>query len=84
MYSLRWQMHDANEWRFGKMVRGVVRTPYLAEIYFSDGGDYPWIWIVRNGDGATVVKGSANYFENALQRAEAALQEHGIILPVES
>lgn len=81
MSELTWQMHDANEWRFGRMVRGVVRTPYYAEIYFDDerDKDYGWKWMVMQDGVPNMIRGRENSFEMAVSRAEEALVRHGLI-----
>lgn len=71
-----WQMHAPDEWRFGEMVRGVVREPYYAEIYFDEDKNPSWIWFVRSNP---LQRGTANYFEMAIQETEKIMIEMGLI-----
>lgn len=75
--ELVWQNHCEDEWRFGRMVRGVVRRPYYAEVYYDEGNG--WVWFTRS-DGAWVdPRGSEDSFEDAIDEAEKVLMEWKLI-----
>jgi len=89
--NLVWQLHDENEWRFGKMVRGVVRKPYYAEIYFNDAelasvplgepddGKIGWVWFTHIPGRYDTPRGLEGTFEIAVSKAEKVLMEAGIL-----
>ena len=74
-----WQMHDHNEWRFGYMRRGVVRSPYYAEIYFDEDKDPGWIWLVTVPGNYDYIRGACHYFDIAVTESEKELSAHGLL-----
>ena len=77
--QLVWQMHDLNEWRFGVMVRGVVRRPYYAEIWYDEELNPSWIWFTRIDGVLTSPRGAEDAFNSAVEAAEKVLINAGII-----
>lgn len=65
MSELCWQMHAENEWVLGTKIRGVVRD-VVAEIYFDEARDYPWVWLCGEK------RGEESTFWRALEEAEEA------------
>jgi hypothetical protein len=78
--ELTWQLHDDNEWRFGKVVRGAVREPYLAEVYYDEDKDPSWVWFARlDPVPGRRPRGAENSFDAALTAAEGALRAAGLL-----
>jgi hypothetical protein len=72
-----WQLVGPDDWKFGTLIRGVVRH-CRAEIYFHDGeGEgqtFGWIWIVLGWRAAgKPQRGKERSLMHALQAAEEAL-----------
>lgn len=79
--ELVWQLHDLNEWVFGKMVRGVVRRPYFAEIYYDEDKNPSWAWFTTMPGLHKLPRGFENCLDDAITAAEQALRELGILPP---
>ena len=75
--TLLWQQHAPDQWRFGRMVRGVVRKPYYAEIYYDEDHNPGWRWFVTPP--CQDARGACNSFDAALEQAECVLRNAGLI-----
>lgn len=80
---LKWQMHAPDEWRFGEMIRGAVRTPYYAEVCHSEGyysgDDAGWLWYTNIPGRHPCPHGKERTFDAAITAAEKVLLEEGIL-----
>ena len=73
-----WQQHFEDEWVFGEMIRGMVRRPYFAEVYFDEDRDPGWVWYTTLSEGVSGPRGQANTLDDAITICENVLRETGL------